>query len=271
MNSGADAEASAANEEAILAAALRNAPRHNIPWESEVDILREFAATVGGKLIVEEHQQWIFRTTDRRVVAPVGPWSLTLDTVTQDFGRGEPATARCTRVVAHYRSANPIQFKVGRAGSIGPLARQARAQGMGVGDLEFDRRFIVERSDGQLARRLFSSPTLRDQVRRCLTGAWSSPGSPASDHEYGRLESKIVGANSPVSPFALNRLGFETGGVIKDATFLVALHRLFGETLTQLARIGCALQWGEEGKLDLLPERSSAACFCAHLRKAPAR
>lgn len=191
------------------------------------DAWREFANAVGGRLTSEDGGRRIFKGVKRKVVAPVGRWSLTRDTFERwspraggfsytRHGAGEyHSSTTHTLMEAQYQSGRRFRFSVYCAGFFGRLGRGLGAQDIEIGDAEFDRDFIVKGDDAEQVQRLLASAQLREAVRRALS--------------KGHVEIKEPG-----------QLYFQQESTIKDAEHLIDLHELFEETLNKLQEIGSA-------------------------------
>ena len=135
------------------------------------DAWQQFADAVGGQMEYEENGWWIFKEREYRVTAPIGRWSLTLDTFTEMTSAviaAGYASMRYVRMTVPYDGLPSPRFKLERAGFFGRLGRRAGTQKIETGDAEFDKYFTLWGGDAQQVRHLFASASLREAVREAL-------------------------------------------------------------------------------------------------------
>ena len=181
------------------------------------DAWQQFADAVGGQMECEETGWWIFKQREFRVTAPIGRWSLTLDTFTETTSAAIApgyASARYARMTVPHDGLPSPRFEIGRAGSFGRLGRRSGAQEIKTGDAEFDKHFTLSGDDAQQVRHLFASASLRKAVRAAL----------------------------PIDAFEGrdNQLYVQSVGTMRNAQRLIDLYKLFEVTLNRLEETGSA-------------------------------
>ncbi len=175
------------------------------------DAWQQFADAVGGQMEYEENGWWIFKEREYRVTAPIGRWSLTLDTFTEMTSAviaAGYASMRYVRMTVPYDGLPSPRFKIERAGFFGRLGRRAGTQKIETGDAEFDKYFTLWGGDAQQVRHLFASASLREAVREAL----------------------------PIDAFEGrdNQLYVQSVGTMRNAQRLIDLYKLFKVTLNRL-------------------------------------
>ena len=153
-----------------------------------------------------------------RVVASVGPWRLTLDTVQHDENNV------FTRLRAPFVNPGGFRFLVYRATIFTGLGKALGMQDIAVGDPAFDEPFVVQGNDDGRVRELLADPELRRLI--------------ALERHF-RLEVKDdEGWFGTTYPAEVDELVFLAGGVIKDVDRLRRMFDLFARTLQRLCEIG---------------------------------
>jgi hypothetical protein len=158
-----------------------------------------------------------------KVLAHVGPWTITLDTYTVSTGH---SSVTYTRIRAPYVNPEAFRFTIYRKGFFSELGKLLGMQDIEVGDGEFDEAFIIKATDEWKVRELLSNPKVRQLLQR---------------QPRIRLEVKdSEGWFGPRFPENVDELYFKVTGVIKDIDILKGLFELFSLMLDQLCRIGAA-------------------------------
>ena len=166
---------------------------------------------------------WPFKQP--RLRAPLGRWTLTLDTYVRTAGH----TSRpYTRLRLAYRSADGFRFKVRRADRLRRARGRFGTPPIALGDPDFDGAVIVKASDATRVRSLLANDKPRSLMRANVLGsgtfeAWAGRG----------LWKREL-------PAGVRELHFEEKGVIKNYKRLQALYDLFAATMDRLWRIGSA-------------------------------
>jgi hypothetical protein len=157
-----------------------------------------------------------------KVLAQVGPWTVTLDASTSD----EDGKTPVTRLRAPYVNPEGFRFTVYRKSLFSDLGKLLGMQDIEVGDPEFDEAFIIKGNDEDRVRLLFSDPKVRQMIQ---------------DQPKIRLAVKdSEGWFGPRFPEDVDELHFQVVGVIKDLNRLKSVFDLFAAVLNQLCKIGSA-------------------------------
>jgi hypothetical protein len=158
-----------------------------------------------------------------------GEWTITLDAYFSAASK-----SAYTRLRAPFVNPEGFRFAVYRRGLFTDLAKRLGLRDVEVGDLDFDRDFVVQGNDDDKLRQLFASSRLREllaaqpRVRLTLQDERGS---------FGKRE----------HPEGTDDLCFAVPGVIKDIDRLARLFALLAETLDQLCRLGAAYEAAYEG------------------------
>jgi hypothetical protein len=154
-----------------------------------------------------------------KVQAHVGPWTVTLDSTSDDNGS-------YTRMRTPYVNPEGFRFTIYRKGLFSDLGKLLGMQDIDVGDSEFDEAFIIKGNDETKVGKLFGDAKLRALIQA---------------QPKIRLEVKdSEGWFGPKFPEDVDELRFQVVGVIKDVERLRALFDLFAAVLDRLCRIGSA-------------------------------
>jgi hypothetical protein len=157
-----------------------------------------------------------------RVVAEVGPWEVTLDTLRRD-------KVVYTRLRAPFVNPEGFRFRIHRRHLFSGLAEMLGLQDLPIPwDPKFDHDFIVKSNDEAKVRRLLSSENIRlliDLQPRILF---------AVKDDEGWFGTKFPGG--------VDELYFERCGIMKDPELLRGLFDLFAETLEELCVMGSAYE-----------------------------
>ena len=156
-----------------------------------------------------------------RVVAEVGPWQVTLDTVRRD-------KLVFTRLRAPFVNPEGFRFRIHRRHLFSGLTEMLGAQDIEIGEAQFDRDFVIKSNDPARVRQLLASPRMR------LLLDWQPRIHFAVRDDGGWFGAKF--------PQGVDELYFECIGVLKDHELLKGLFDLFAETLEQLCIMGSAYE-----------------------------
>ena len=167
-----------------------------------------------------------------KVEATHGQWTVTLDLYVVSTGK---STITYTRMRAPYVNPDGFRFNIYRKGVFTEIVKWFGMQDVTVGYEDFDRDFVIQGSDEQKLRRLFSSQKIRDLISQQPQINFS-----VKDDE---------GFWSKNFPEGVDELYFQVVGVIKDVDRLKLLYDLFAETLDELCRMGSAYQQAPPVKL----------------------
>ena len=160
-----------------------------------------------------------------RVEARIAEWTVTLDTFVVSTGR---TSTTYTRIRAPYVNADGLRFTIYRRGFFSDFAKRLGGQDIEVGDVAFDRDFIIKGNNPAKVQFLFANARLRELIS----------GQPAI-----RLEVKDdEGWFGARFPEGVDELRFTVVGVIRDVERLKKVFDLFAETLQQLCAIGSAYE-----------------------------
>ncbi len=163
-----------------------------------------------------------------KVQAHVGPWTVTLDSTSDDNGS-------YTRIRAPYVNPEGFQFTIYRKGFLSDLGKLLGMQDIEVGDPEFDEAFVIKGNDESKVVSLFSNSKIRQMIQA---------------QPKIRLDVKdSEGWFGPKFPDNVDELHFQVMGVIKDIETLKSLFNLFAALLDQLCKIGSAYK--QEPGIDL--------------------
>jgi hypothetical protein len=183
------------------------------------EVWKQLSAQMGADFIAGD--PW---NTDQ-VIAHVGEWTVTLDTVTQAIGL---ASVPFTRLRAPYVNRDGFRFTIYRKGLFSGLGKRLGMQDIEIGDPAFDSAFIIQGNEPAKAQALFADSRLRELIAR---------------RPDLHLEVKDdEGWFATRFPEGVDELSFQVAGVITDREQLAALYDLFAETLHQLCRIGSAYE-----------------------------
>ena len=159
-------------------------------------------------------------------------WTVTLDLFVVSTGK---STITYTRMRTPYVNPDGFRFTVYRKGIFTEIGKWFGMQDVTVGYEDFDRNFVIQGSDEQKLRRLFSSQKIRDLI------------SAQPDIHFSVKDDE--GFWSKNFPEGVDELYFQVVGVIKDVERLKLLYDLFAETLDELCRMGSAYQQAPPVKL----------------------
>jgi hypothetical protein len=158
-----------------------------------------------------------------KVLAHVGPWTITLDTYTVSTGH---SSVTYTRMRVPFVNPGGFRFTIYRKGLFSGLGKLLGMQDIEVGDIEFDEAFIIKATDEWKVRELLSNPKVRQMLQ---------------EQPRIRLEVKdSEGWFGPRFPENVDELYFQVSGVLTDIDLLKGLFALFAAVLDQLCRIGSA-------------------------------
>jgi hypothetical protein len=166
------------------------------------------------------------------VEARMGEWTVTLDTYVVSSGR---TSTTYTRIRAPYVNADGLRFQIYRRGFFSDVAKKLGGQDIEIGDVEFDRDFIIKGNNPAKVQFLFANPNLRALIQ----------AQPAIRLEV-RDDEGWFGAKFPEK---VDELRFTVVGVIRDVERLKSLFDLFSATLQQLCHIGSAYE--DDPQVDL--------------------
>lgn len=186
---------------------------------SKDEVWKELADTIGAEFVAGGFWK------GNKVLAHVGPWTLTLDTYVESSGE---SAVTYTRMRAPYVNADGFRFTVHRKGLFGGIGKLLGVQNIEVGDAEFDEAFVVRCNDETRVQPLLADPKLRALIqaqRRIKLSVKDSEG------WFG-----------PRFPDDVDELHFQVAGVIKDVEQLKDLFDLFAAVLDRLCRIGSGLR-----------------------------
>lgn len=157
-----------------------------------------------------------------RVVAEVGPWMVTLDTLRRD-------KVVYTRLRAPFVNPDGFRFRIHRRHLFSGLAELLGLQDISIpADPKFNHDFIIKSNDEAKVRRLLSSEPIR------LLLDWQPQIHFAVKDDEGWFGTRF--------PEGVDELYFERYGVMKDKELLLGLFDLFAETLQELCIMGSAYE-----------------------------
>jgi hypothetical protein len=157
-----------------------------------------------------------------RIVADVGPWQVTLDTVQRD-------KLVFTRLRAPFVNPDAFRFRISRRHLFSGLAELLGTQDVQVGgDPKFDHDFVIKTNDEAKVRTLLANQKIR------LLIDWQPKIHFAVKDDEGWFGAKF--------PDGVDELYFECCGILKDHELLQGLFDLFAETLQQLCVMGSAYE-----------------------------
>ena len=162
---------------------------------------------------------------DSKVTAQVGEWIVTLDTFSVSTGKTQ---IPFTRLRAPYVNADGLQFWLSRRNFFRDIAKKFGAQDIEIGDLQFDRDFIIKGNNPAKVQFLFANARLRDLIQKQPDITLE-----VKDDE-GWFNTKF--------PEGVDELCFTMQGVVKDVERLKWAFVMFAETLHQLCHIGSAYE-----------------------------
>ena len=160
-----------------------------------------------------------------KVLAQVGPWTLTLDTYVVSSGK---SSTTFTRMRAPFVNADGFRFTIYRHGYFTELGKLLGMQDVEIGDPAFDAEFVIKGNDENKLRALLANSRLKELMARQPTITLS-----VQDDE---------GWFGSTFPEGVDELRFSVVGVIKDVDRLKSLYELFAEALHQLCHIGSAYE-----------------------------
>jgi hypothetical protein len=195
---------------------------------SKEEMWRELSSRIGAEFV--DGGFW----KGSKVVASSGPWTVTLDTYTVSTGK---SSVTYTRLRAPYVNRDGFRFHLYRAGIFSQLGKFLGMQDIPIGDVEFDRQFIVKSNHPDQARKLLANGELRALLLRQPAVSFS-----VVDDE---------GWFGQHFPEGVDELHFQVVGVIKDVDRLKLLFDLFAETLDTLCVIGSAYETPPFEKVDI--------------------
>jgi hypothetical protein len=197
---------------------------------------KQLATEVGGELVTRKEggRRFIGRHLQLAVVAKAGTFPIALD-VRVEYGGEYAPNSLVTRIRAPYVARDEFAFSVKRIRArlsdgavLHGMARLAGRHKVEVGDLGFDRDFLITANDTDKVRALLADPRIRDLIQ----------SQPSLDISAARPGWRLFKRSSQ----RLSVLRFEEEGVITDVQRLRSLLDLFRETLNQLCLIGAASQ-----------------------------
>ncbi len=193
---------------------------------SKDEVWRQLSQEIGAEFV--EGGCW----KGTKVLAHVGPWTVTLDTYTESTGE---SSVIYTRMRAPYVNPEGFRFTIYRKNFFSDLGKLLGMQDIEVGEPEFDEAFIIKGNDESRVVSLFSDSKIRQMIQA---------------QPKIRLEVKdSEGWFGPKFPDDVDELQFRLIGVIKDLERLKSLFDLFAAVLDQLCRIGSAYK--QEPGVDL--------------------
>jgi hypothetical protein len=168
-----------------------------------------------------------------RVKATHGEWTITLDTYVVPAGK---TVIYYTRIRAPYVNPDGFRFNVYRKSIFTDIKKRFGMQDVSVGHEDFDRDFVIQGTDEQKLRRLFSNQKIRDLIM----------AQPNIQFSVKDKDDEALWKN--ISP-DVDELFFRVVGDIKDIAWLKLLYELFSETLDELCMMGSAYKQAPQVQL----------------------
>jgi hypothetical protein len=157
---------------------------------------------------------------DKKVVANVAHWTLTLDTLNGNRNH-------LTRMRAPYIRTDHFQFSIQPVGVMATIARAMGVNGISIGDQRFDDCFVIASNDESKMRQ-FLDDTLKGLLYAQIDGSFYI-GTKTYDGWYQKdLPENVI------------EIYFERMGPMKDLKELRGLYDLFSYVLSRLCKIGSA-------------------------------
>lgn len=167
-----------------------------------------------------------------KLVARIGPWTITLDTYTVSTGK---SAVTYTRMRVPYFNQDGFRFKVDRKGVFSGMSKLLGGWNGETGVPEFDESFNSKSNNPEKLRALFAN----EQIPKLIL-----------------LQPRITlevkdneGWFGTPFPEGVDELHFQAVGVIKDPELLKKLFYLFSLLLKQLCEIGSTYEAGPEIRL----------------------
>ena len=158
-----------------------------------------------------------------KVQLTVRNWTITLDIYTISTGKSHQ---HFTRIRVPFRNKDGFRFMISRRNIFSDIQKFFGMQDIEIGDIEFDRDFIIKANDEEKVKRLLSHKIIRELIDLQPRIKFE-----VKDDE-GWLGKKF--------PDDADELIFKVHGIIKDIELLKSLFDLFAETLNYLCESGSA-------------------------------
>jgi hypothetical protein len=158
-----------------------------------------------------------------RVDVNVGDWTITLDVYVIHTGK---SVIHYTRLRAPYVNPTGFRFKLFREGFFAKIGKSFGMQDVVIGVPEFDDAWVVQGTDEERLRALFSTLDLRTLLRGAGDVSF------AVKDDEGWFATKF--------PEGVDELALTTLGLVNDLDRLRVFFALFAATLERLAETGDA-------------------------------
>lgn len=166
----------------------------------------------------------LFKGSDK-VVAQYRDWIITLDTYTVSNGK---TSTTYTRMRAPYVNVDGFRFSIYRSGIFSELGEFIGFHDIEIGDVDFDKAFVIKASDQEKVKELLADPQIRELINL---------------QPRFHLEVKDDEGWFGISfPDGVDELYFRVPGIIKDIEQLKGLFEVFSEVMNRLCIIGAAYQ-----------------------------
>jgi hypothetical protein len=120
------------------------------------EVWRQLSQEIGAEFV--EGGFWM----GNKIQTHVGPWTITLDTVTVN---NQHSHVTYTRLRAPYVNPEGFRFTVYRKSDFSELGKLLGMQDIEVGDPDFDEVFIIKGTDEFRARDLFANSKIRQMIQ----------------------------------------------------------------------------------------------------------
>lgn len=187
--------------------------------DHENELWKKISEELGGQLTDEKGSR------HDKVVARVGPWTVTLDQHSEAGYRSEHIY---TRLRAPFVNPDCLRFAVSHQGIFANIGTLIGMQDIQVQHEPFDKMFLIQGSDPDKIKTLFDDDALRELVK--LEPNIHLQVRDAGSWFEDQFEEDV------------DELVLEVEGVVKDIHRLKRLYMLFARTLNGMCKLGSAYE-----------------------------
>jgi len=187
---------------------------------SKKEIWKRLSEETGSEFV----EGGFFKGSDK-VLAKYNNWTITLDTYTISSGH---SSSTYTRMRAPYLNVDDFRFSIYKGGLFSKIGEFLGFHDIEIGDVDFDKAFVIKASDEDKVKELLGQPQIRDLVNL---------------QPRFHLEVKDdEGWFGKSFPEGVDELYFRVPGILKNIEQLKGLFEVFSEVLNRLCVIGAAYQ-----------------------------
>lgn len=182
-------------------------------------VWQSYAQLTGGEMV----RAGILQGVDHRVISPLGPWKVALDTITMY----NPNVHTRTAMKVPFFNPTGFQFSLQEANLGSALKGLFGKKGISTGSAEFDKKFSVTGSDAEKVMQIFSDPTIQQLVA-------AQPHITLEISQHATPEAFMGKLPAGVSMLVY----YELSRKIKDAERLKSVFDLIGAVMARMRALG---------------------------------